>query len=88
MRLNQIKNGKEGNSMNTLQNFFKQPFGVLGQDFGVNQILNRLNPEQKELAMKLREESEEKRAEFIADWCNQNGVGKEQLEKLLKGIIN
>ena len=38
--------------------------------------------------MKLRGESEEKRAEFIADWCNQNGIGIEQLEKLLRGFIN
>ena len=73
--------------MNGLQNMFKGQFPMNLGGINLNQIMSMLNPEQKQLAMELKEQNEEQRAEFIANWCNKNGIGKEQLENLLKGII-
>ena len=73
--------------MNTLQNMFKGQSQMNLGGINLNQIISMLNPEQKQLAMQLKEQTEEQRAKFIADWCNKNGIGKEQLENLVKGII-
>lgn len=65
--------------MNTLQSLFKaQP--------NFNQMLSKMNPEQKNIIFEFMGMSEEKRAEKIAEILNQRGITKEQLENIIKNF--
>ena len=47
-------------------------------------IMGTLNPQQKEIANNFLQQNEQQQAQFIADYCNKNGITKEQLANLLK----
>ena len=42
------------------------------------------NPQQKELISNMNGKNKEEKAQKIADYCNEQGITKEQLEKLYK----
>lgn len=42
------------------------------------------NPQQKTLINSIQGKSREERAQKIADYCNQQGITKEQLENIIK----
>lgn len=46
-----------------------------------------LNPNQKQLANQFQNKTKEQQAQEIADFCNQNGISKEQLQNLMS-ILN
>ena len=65
--------------MNALQNLFN------GQP-NFNQMMSKMNPEQKNIIFEFMGMSEEKRAEKIAEILNQKGITKEQLENIIKNF--
>ena len=42
------------------------------------------NPQQKELLSNMNGKNKEEKAQKIADYCNENGITKEQLSNLMK----
>lgn len=70
--------------MNGLQNMFKsQPSSKSIGGININQILSKLTGIQKQNAINYLNQTKEKQAETIANWCNQNGITKEQLEQFI-----
>ena len=65
--------------MNTLQSLFN------GQP-NFNQMMSKMNQEQKNIIFEFMGMSEEKRAEKIAEILNQKGITKEQLENIIKNF--
>lgn len=49
--------------------------------------MSMLNPNQKQLANQFQNKTKEQQAQEIADFCNQNGISKEQLQNLMS-ILN
>ena len=49
--------------------------------------MSMLNPNQKQLANQFQNKTKEQQAQEIADFCNQNGISKEQLQNLMN-ILN
>jgi len=49
--------------------------------------MSMLNPSQKQLANQFQSKTTEQQAQEIADFCNKNGISKEQLEKFMN-ILN
>lgn len=47
-------------------------------------IMGILNPQQRNLANKFLAKSSEQQAQEIANYCNQNGISKQQLQGLIK----
>jgi len=50
----------------------------------MNMIMSILNPQQKQKANNFLSTNKEQQAQQIADYCNQNGITKEQLQ----GLVN
>lgn len=46
--------------------------------------MSMANPQQKQLINSIRGTSREEQAQKIADYCNNNGITKEQLENIRK----
>lgn len=46
--------------------------------------MSMANPQQKQLINSLMGRTKEEKAQKIADYCNQNGITKEQLENITK----
>lgn len=68
--------------MGTLQNLFnRQP-----QANPVNKILNSMQPQQRNTAFQFLSLPKEKQAQQIADWCNQKGITKEQLQSFINNL--
>ena len=53
----------------------------------MNFLMSMLNPNQKQLANQFQNKTKEQQAQEIADFCNQNGISKEQLQNLMN-ILN
>lgn len=69
--------------MSTLQNLFKnQPQANRG-NIHPNQIMSRLNPEQKNIVAQFMGMNEQERAEKIAQILNQKGITKTDLENYI-----
>lgn len=49
--------------------------------------MSMLNPNQKQIANQFQNKTKEQQAQEIADFCNQNGISKEQLQNLMN-ILN
>jgi len=45
-----------------------------------------LNPQQKQLVNQMQSQPSEKQAQMIADYCNKNGISKQQLQGLMNMI--
>ena len=48
--------------------------------------MGMLSPQQKQMVNNLQNQPNEKQAEAIANYCNQNGISKEQLASII-GMI-
>ena len=70
--------------MSTLQNLFKNQPQVNRGDIHPNQIMSRLNPEQKNIVAQFMGMNEQERAEKIAQILNQKGITKPDLENFIK----
>lgn len=46
--------------------------------------MNILTPQQKQIVNQFQNQPNEKQAEMIANYCNQNGISKKQLEDILR----
>ena len=42
-----------------------------------------LNPQQKQLVNQFQNQPNDKQAEILANYCNQNGISKEQLSQIV-----
>lgn len=42
-----------------------------------------LNPQQKQMVSQLQNQPSDKQAEAIANYCNQNGISKDQLAQII-----
>ncbi len=69
--------------MSTLQNLFNKQPQANGGNIHSNQIMSRLNPEQKNIVIELMRMPEQERAEKLAQILNQNGITKTDLENLV-----
>ena len=70
--------------MSTLQNLFKnQPQANRG-NVQPNQIMSRLNPEQRNIVAQFMGMNEQERAEKIAQILNEKGITKPDLENFIK----
>ncbi len=69
--------------MSTLQNLFNKQPHANGGNIHPNQIMSRLNPEQKNIVFQFLGMSEEQRAEKIAQILNEKGITKTDLENLI-----
>ena len=49
--------------------------------------MSMLNPSQKQLANQFQNKTTEQQAQEIANFCNQNGISKEQLQSFMN-ILN
>ena len=49
-----------------------------------NFLMSIANPQQKELLSNMNGKNKEEKAQKIADYCNENGITKEQLSNLMK----
>ena len=47
-------------------------------------MMNLINPQQKQVIDNFKNKSSEQQAQQIADYCNKNGISKEQLASILK----
>ena len=46
-------------------------------------IMGMLNPQQRNLANNFMQQNEQQKAQYIADYCNQNGITRQQLADLI-----
>lgn len=46
-------------------------------------LMSMLTPNQKQLADQFKNKSKEEQCQQIADYCNQNGITKEQIQNIL-----
>ena len=49
-------------------------------------MMGMLTPQQKQMANNMQGQSKEQQAQQIADYCNKNGISKEQLAGIIKMI--
>ena len=49
-------------------------------------LMSMLNPSQKQLASQFQNKTTQEQCQQIADYCNQNGIGKEKLQKIINMI--
>ena len=49
----------------------------------IQMMMSMLNPSQKQIMNNFQTKSEQEQAEEIANYCNQNGITKEQLQNIV-----
>lgn len=49
-------------------------------------MMSMLNPNQKQLANQFQNKSKEQQCQEIADYCNKNGITKEQLQTIISNF--
>lgn len=69
--------------MSTLQNLFKNQPQTNRGNIHPNQVMSRLNPEQKNIIAQFMGMSEEERAEKIAQLLNAKGITKNDLANIM-----
>ena len=47
-------------------------------------VMSMLNPQQKKLVNSLQGKNKDEQNQMLANYCNQNGISKEQLENIAK----
>ena len=69
--------------MSTLQNLFNKQPHANGGNINSNQIMSRLNPEQKNIVAQFMGMNEQERAEKIAQLLNAKGITKNDLANIM-----
>ena len=52
----------------------------------MSMMMSMLNPNQKQMANQFQNKSREEQCQQIADYCNKNGITKEQLETIINNF--
>ena len=50
----------------------------------MSMMMGMLNPQQKQMLNQFQNQPSEKQAEAIANYCNKNGITKEQLQNIMR----
>ena len=66
--------------MLNLQNVVSQ---MMSSSNPLQMITGMLNPQQKQFLNQFQNQTSEKQAEYIADYCNKNNISREQLSNLI-----
>lgn len=66
--------------MLNFQNLMSQ---IMSSTNPMQMAMGILNPQQKQMVSQLQNQPSDKQAEAIANYCNQNGISKDQLAQII-----
>lgn len=49
-------------------------------------LMEMLNPQQKQILNNFQGKTDDEKATYIANWCNQNGISKAQLSEIINKL--